>query len=235
MFIHRAFMAGEPRYNTPDDGAGSGTPGNEGAGKKPSGGETDLFDKGFGKGIAKGKAEAQAALLAELGVTSIDDLKASVKTASQATKAAEKAAAEQGRFKELYEAEKAKNAELEPFRARVLKIEQQQKTELAAMTEKFSEADKALIADLPIEKALQVAKRMTGAADGPVGGKPVGNGKEPGTGGGKDLAFYEKKGYWNLTPEERADCDRLQAELDSKVTVGDLAQAHMMGVQKLPE
>lgn len=226
MFIRRAFWAGEPHWNTPDDGgSGSATSGDEGAGNEPSQ-DSDPFDKGYGKGIEKGKRE----LLKTLGVDSVDDLKSAMKAAQEAREAQRKAAEEQGEFRELYEQLRAENATLKERAAIADRYEASQQKELEGLTGKLNEEDKAMLDGLPTDRALALAKRLAAQSSKPVGSGPAGNGSEPNANGVKDLAYYEKKGYENLTPEERAEADRLEAEQYNKTTVADLiAQRNSMG------
>lgn len=221
----RALMAGEPLWNTPDDG-GSGAPsGDEGAGKKPSDGDDSDFDKGYGKGVKKGQRQAMDQLLSDLGVESVDDIKAGLKAASEARKAKEKAAEESGEFKQLYESLKAENETLKARAKKADAYEESQKKQLSAISEKLSDSDRALVESLPLESALPLAQRLAGAAEKPVGGPPAGNGGNPDGGKGKDLAYYEKKGWENLTPEEQVEAERLEAEKYS-MTVGELRERH---------
>lgn len=221
--MKRFLWAGEPLYNA-EAGAPAGAQGGGPSNPPPDDG---LFDKGYGKGVQKGKSEATAALLAELGLPSVDSLKAAVKSAADAEESARKAAEQQGQFKQLYEAEKARADSLLPFKARVEQIETDQKAQLATIVEKLTDADKVIIAGLPVDKALALAQRLT-ATPGkpPVGGPPAGNGGEPGSPAAKTLEWYEKKGYQNLTPVERAEAEAL-FHAQNKTTVGDLQAAAM--------
>lgn len=228
MFIRRALMAGEPLWNTPENGGGgNATSGDDGAGESPSGGQ-DHFDKGYGKGIEKGKREGMSAVLSELGVSSLDDAKALAKAAQDARESARKAAEEQGNYKSLYEEQQAKLQQLEQRAAAADRYEALQKSELDALTEKMSDDDKAMLADLPLDRALALAKRLGSADKKPVGAGPAGNGNEPGSTGAKDLAYYEKKGLWNLRPDERAEAERLEAEQFRNVTVESLVEAQQI-------
>lgn len=219
----RFLWAGGPHLYNADGGAGSaGAPAGEAGKTHPDG--DNLFDKGYGKGVAKGKSEATASLLAELGVDSLDGLKAAVKSAGEAQAAARKAAEEQGQFKSLYETAKAEVEALKPFKARVEQIEQAQKAQLAEVTAKLTDADKALLAGLPTEKALAMAQRLSAGGTPPVGGKPAGNGGEPGNTGTHDMAYFEKKGWRNLTAEEKAEYEALHRAQNS-TTIGQLSEA----------
>lgn len=224
----RALMAGEPRWNTPDSGSGdSAASGDDGAGDNPSG-DQDLFNKGFGKGTEKGRKEGVSAVLRELGVSSVDEAKSIAAKAAKADEAARKAAEEQGNFKSLYE-EQAQLVEGLKARAAIAdRYEAAQKQELDTITEKLSDEDKAAIDGLPLDRALALAKRLSAVATKGVGAGPAGNGGEPGKVGGKDLAYYERKGYANLTPEERADADRLEREKYGSITIGQVVEAQVM-------
>lgn len=211
MFKRRASMAGEPLYDTPDDsGSGNAAPGNDGAGNNPSGGN-DLFDKGFGKGVSKGKAEGMTSVLAELGVSSLDEAKALAKTAQDAQEAARKAAEEQGNFKSLYEGLKTEAEKLKERAAIADRYEEAQKAELATLTEKLTDDDKAMLDGMPVDRALAIAKRLSAQGRSPVGSPPAGNTPgEPGTGDAamsieEANAMVKKAGGWgNLKPEQRA-------------------------------
>lgn len=221
----RALTAGEPLWNTPDDGAGGGTPGDDGAGNPPSDDKSD-FDKGYGKGVKKGEQQGVQTLLQSLGVSSVDDLKAIKEAAAAAKQAADKKAEENGEYKPLYEELKAENETLKARAAKADAYEAAQKRQLEVITEQLSDEDKAALSGLPVEQALPIAQRFAkGGGKPPVGGPPAGNGGTPSGGGGKTLADYEKKGWKNLTHDERVHAEQLEAE-QNKMTIGEMVARH---------
>lgn len=187
---------------------------------KPASGDGDpnagqqQFNTGYGKGIEKGRGEAQAALLAELGVSSADEAKALAKAARDAQSAAQKSAEEQGQFKTLYEQEKAARekdaAERDALRKDVEQFRSGQKAELETLTAKLSDEHKKALDGLPLDKQIQLARVLSNTT-APAVGAPAGKGTPPSGDDKKTLEAYAKKGWPNLTDDERRHADQLQA------------------------
>lgn len=207
-------------------GAGAQKPASSGQGSDAGG---DNFSTGYGKGIEKGIREGQSRLLSDLGVGDLDSAKAMIARAKQADEDAKKAAEQQGQFKSLYEQEKAAREKAEAdaaaLKARVDGFEAMQKAELETVTAKFTDDQKKLLEGLPLDKQLQVAKAIGGAAQAAVGA-PAGKGAPPSADGAKTLEAYQRKGWANMSPEERVHAKQLMAERDSMTVAqyGERAQ-----------
>lgn len=187
----------------------------------------DQFRTGYGKGIEKGIRQGQDELLSALGVGDVEAAKAMIARAKQADEDAKKAAEQQGQFKSLYEQEKAARekaaADAAALKARVDSFEAMQKAELETVTAKFTDDQKKLLDGLPLDKQLQVAKALGGTAQAAAVGAPAGKGTPPNGDGAKTLEAYQRKGWPNLTPEERVHAKSLMAQAES-MSVEDYAK-----------
>lgn len=215
----RALMGGGPHLHEQDtSGAGGAGKPASGEGADPPSGDDD-FGKGYGKGIAKGERQATAALLKELGVESVDGLRSLAKSAREAEAAARKAAEEQGQYKGLYEEASGKldglTQERDALKSEVDGYRAAAQAELEKILESCTDDQKSTLDGLPLNKQLAIARQFSGASKKPDVGARAGNGTEPTDKGGKTLEDYAKKGWANLTPEERAHCAELQRKADS--------------------
>lgn len=218
--MSRVLMAGEPFLDKDADTSGGNGEAASGSEDGQQSSDQDMFNRGYGKGIDKGKVEGARGVFDVLGVKSIDEAQDLRKAADSMSEQSRKAAEEQGKFKELYE---QRTTEMEELRSKydtqeteLNQFREVQQSKLDMLMEKLTDEQKTLLDNsMPLAKRLQFAEQFAGATDGDgkkaVGGK-AGTGTEPGAESKHTLEHYQRKGWANLSDEERADCKRLESQ-----------------------
>lgn len=121
--------------------------------------------------VAKLKAEAAARRIEnrELALQ-LENFK------KQQQEALDKQQVEQGKFKELYEAEKAKAAEFETLQAQLQTYQKRDEDRFNSLLEKVPDNFKDLLTDdLPLAKRLQMAEKFVQEQPKPPGYRPPGD------------------------------------------------------------
>lgn len=131
----------------------------------------DGQDSEVAKELAKVKAEA-----AQRRIENRDLSQKLEQFEKQRQKEEEERQAEQGKFKELYEAEKAKAAEFEKLQEQLQTYQKRDEDRFNALLEKVPDNFKDLLTDdLPLAKRLQMAEKFAQEQPKPPGYRPPGD------------------------------------------------------------